>query len=481
MKIEMKTLEVPVKQIETMKTDPRKSESKEDHESLVHSIDALGLLQPILVSRRNGKFVLRAGSRRLKACKALGMEKIPVVVVPDDDASEAVTVAENLQRVDLPPLDEAAGIARLIKLGWTIDTVATQIGKSPSFVARRASLVKLSDRWSKLTADPKSNVSTWPAAMLEVVSRFHEKKQDEFLSQNIHKRVHDKNDLLYEVSRFMMQTAGAPWKLDDETMKPVCQSCQKRSCRQPFLFEDAMKGSKDDYCLDDKCWANKSAEHAKRKLVELKAKYPAMLKLRGGSDWENKQKLLTEYEVEKCKKNEKGARMCVVATGSDAGKHYWGRLLRGAKEGKAKGGKTLADREEQLKVRRLRATLQDIQHEISKVVRAGKEPLVVDSDLVMLAACFGTFSNATAPGPRTWKKFHDSKKAEARKALWASTLNVFYERLRMCTINPVVAEMKEVCKFLSIDYEKIWTNAVHCNAEPASWLKERKVAKAKKA
>ena len=81
---------------------------------LAASIEASGLLQPVVVRPRNGSYELIAGERRWRAVERLGWTKIPVVVKDvDDQTLLTLALVENLQRNDLSPIDEAAGYRRL--------------------------------------------------------------------------------------------------------------------------------------------------------------------------------------------------------------------------------------------------------------------------------------------------------------------------------------------------------------------------------
>src|SRR3989449_842222 len=116
-------------------------------EELKSSIQQAGLLQPVVVRprpRADG-YELIAGERRLRACQALGWERIPAVKRDVDDRT-ALTLAliENLQRDDLSPVDEARGYERLIaEFSLTHQDVADAVGRDRSTVANALRLLKL--------------------------------------------------------------------------------------------------------------------------------------------------------------------------------------------------------------------------------------------------------------------------------------------------------------------------------------------------
>jgi ParB family transcriptional regulator, chromosome partitioning protein len=115
-------------------------------ESLADSIRAQGLIQPILVRPiAEGQFEIIAGERRWRAAQAAGLTRVPVVVreVPDN-AALAMALIENIQREDLNPLEEAAGIQRLVdEFQMTHEAAAQAVGRSRSAVTNLLRLLSL--------------------------------------------------------------------------------------------------------------------------------------------------------------------------------------------------------------------------------------------------------------------------------------------------------------------------------------------------
>jgi len=111
------------------------------------SIRKAGLLQPVVVRAApgNGGYELIAGERRLRACQALGWERIPAVKRDVDDRTVlTLALIENLQRDDLSPVDEARGYERLIaEFSLTQQGVADAVGRDRSTVANALRLLKL--------------------------------------------------------------------------------------------------------------------------------------------------------------------------------------------------------------------------------------------------------------------------------------------------------------------------------------------------
>lgn len=142
-------VELPVKDIRPNPLQPRREVDPTALEELKSSIQQAGLLQPVVVRPAPGGsgFELIAGERRLRACQALGWEKIPAVRRDVDDRTVlTLALIENLQRDDLSPVDEARGYERLIaEFELTQQDVAIAVGRDRSTVANALRLLKLPD------------------------------------------------------------------------------------------------------------------------------------------------------------------------------------------------------------------------------------------------------------------------------------------------------------------------------------------------
>ena len=124
---------------------PRKRFDDESLEELSGSIKSYGILNPLTVRLRCGKYELVAGERRLRAAKIAGLEEVPCILIDVnmEDAS-LIALVENLQRRDLDFIEEALGISQLIRMfGMSQEEAARRIGKSQSAVANKLRLLKL--------------------------------------------------------------------------------------------------------------------------------------------------------------------------------------------------------------------------------------------------------------------------------------------------------------------------------------------------
>jgi ParB family chromosome partitioning protein len=138
-------MEIPLDRLDANPYQTRTSLDEKSLDELADSISSLGLLEPIVVRPKNGRYQVIAGERRVKACYLAGMHKIPAVVreVTDEQAAE-MTVIENLQREDINPMDQARGFRRLIsEFGLTPDQIAERTGKGNSTVLNSLRLLHL--------------------------------------------------------------------------------------------------------------------------------------------------------------------------------------------------------------------------------------------------------------------------------------------------------------------------------------------------
>ena len=137
--------EIPIDQVEPNPFQPRTRFDEPSLRELADSILATGVLQPILVRRREDGFQLVAGERRLRAAQLAGIDHIPALVKEVDDRELLeLALVENVQREDLNPIDEAKGYHSLAtKLTLTHEQISQRIGKHRSVVTNALRLLAL--------------------------------------------------------------------------------------------------------------------------------------------------------------------------------------------------------------------------------------------------------------------------------------------------------------------------------------------------
>ena len=138
---------LPVEFIIANRANPRRTFDSEQLEELTNSIREKGVMQPLLVRPSDDPniFEIIAGERRWRAAQRAGLHDVPVIVrdVDDKEALE-LAIIENVQRVDLNPLEEAQGYGQLIdQFSYTQQDLAQVIGKSRSHVANTLRLLRL--------------------------------------------------------------------------------------------------------------------------------------------------------------------------------------------------------------------------------------------------------------------------------------------------------------------------------------------------
>ena len=122
---------IKVIEIEPNRDQPRKKFDEEALDELANSIKTYGVLQPIIVNKKDDYYEIVAGERRWRAAKKAGLEEMPCIIKDDitEKSNKEIALIENLQRVDLNPIDKAKGLKELIDdYGMTQKELADSIG-----------------------------------------------------------------------------------------------------------------------------------------------------------------------------------------------------------------------------------------------------------------------------------------------------------------------------------------------------------------
>ena len=150
------SLNLPISQVESCSSQPRKHFDEASLAELAESIREHGIIQPLTVRKlSSGYYQIIAGERRWRAARLAGLEEVPAIVIEADDRKAAeLAMIENLQREDLNPMEEAAGFQSLIdNYHMTQEEAARRVGKSRSAVTNALRLLGLTPAVRKLVEE----------------------------------------------------------------------------------------------------------------------------------------------------------------------------------------------------------------------------------------------------------------------------------------------------------------------------------------
>jgi len=248
-----------LKDIEPDPNQPRKQFDENSIQELANSIKEKGLLQPIIVRKVGDRYLIIAGERRYRACKLLGMEKIPCVVKAVDDAKDIleIQIIENMQREDISQIERARALQEYFSLelnipkedvlktmadflfgkaegeaGEKINNACTILGKSPRTIYRWLLLLGLPEDVQKRIDDPNSTIT---AKHIEVLSSI----KDENVLRQVANAIEQQNLSSSETRELVKELEKKKGKQPQTTMiQPILNSVKKLSKKIPSI-EDA--------------------------------------------------------------------------------------------------------------------------------------------------------------------------------------------------------------------------------------------------
>jgi ParB/RepB/Spo0J family partition protein len=242
--LETTIIKVPIGKIEF--TTDRAYGGEGNIETLAQSIKAIGIIHPPAVKElvdKQGHYRIIAGRRRFAAVKSLGWKSLEVVVHPEKADDEAIALAENVNREDMHPLDEAEKFKREIDSGKIVEEVAKYYARSVSGIHQRIRLTNLVDGVKTMFRDGKINLSG--AAL---IASLPGEDQEKFL-----KKYGDKKADKWEITNFLGTVQRFKIK---HIADSKCAKCKNRTYNStPGLFEDY--SGIEDVCFDQECYAAK--------------------------------------------------------------------------------------------------------------------------------------------------------------------------------------------------------------------------------
>jgi ParB family transcriptional regulator, chromosome partitioning protein len=148
---------IQISEIVLNPSQPRKTFSEQSISELAETIRLHGVIQPIVVIKRENGYELVSGERRLRACQQVGLVRIPAVVknYSPEEALE-IAIIENIQREDLNPIEEAMAYQELInKLSLKVTDIAARVGKNRTTISNLIRLLNLPDEIKTLVKEGK--------------------------------------------------------------------------------------------------------------------------------------------------------------------------------------------------------------------------------------------------------------------------------------------------------------------------------------
>lgn len=160
-KIVEKIVEKPVEQtlrlsmIEPNRSQPRQNFDEEMMKELADSIRQYGVLQPLLVQKKDDHYEIIAGERRWRAAQMADLSEVPVVIREyDKQQTMEIALIENVQRADLNPIEEAQAYKRLIReYGLTQEEIAERVSKNRATITNSMRLLKLDERVQQMLVE----------------------------------------------------------------------------------------------------------------------------------------------------------------------------------------------------------------------------------------------------------------------------------------------------------------------------------------
>jgi len=218
-------------------------------DTLAQSIKEHGLIHPLAVKEaadKKGFYKVIAGRRRFEAIKSLGWKTVDVIVHGESAKDEEIALAENVNREDMHPLDEAETFKRQLDQGMSVEETAKYYSRSISGIYQRIRLTDLIDGIKTMFRDGKINL-----AGAALVASLPEEDQEKFVKKfgNKHVEKWDIESFIHSVQKFKIGYIA------DEQ----CAACKKRTHNSmPGLFDTEDEISDfEDVCFDSECYCEK--------------------------------------------------------------------------------------------------------------------------------------------------------------------------------------------------------------------------------
>lgn len=216
--IKKEEIKLKITEIEPNREQPRKKFDEDALIELADSIKQFGVLQPLIVQKRDGYYEIIAGERRWRAAKLAGVKEVPVIIKDfTEQQIVEISLIENIQRENLNPIEEAIAFKRLLtEFHLKQDEVAERVSKSRTAVTNSMRLLKLDERVQQMLIDDM--ISTGHARSLLAV-------EDKDLQYRLAQRVFDEKLNVRDVEKLM------------KSMTKEAKT-EKKETKNEFVYED---------------------------------------------------------------------------------------------------------------------------------------------------------------------------------------------------------------------------------------------------
>src|SRR5260370_10732241 len=337
--------DIPLAKIRESKTNPRRFFDEAKLAELADNIRQHGVLQPVLLrphpEGEASTYELVAGARRYRASRLAKLESIPETVRDLTDAQALeLQVIENVQRVDVHPIDEAQGYAALLELQpdtYTVERIAARVGRSPAYVNGRLRLIQLIPEAKQAFYEDKLTV-----AHAVEIARLQPNEQRRDLQEcfpqyrNAAAILKDKRaeattvrELRAWIEREIhLDLTNAPFDPQDETLLPkagACARCPKRTGSNLLLFPEVRQKST---CTDRECYRAKVEALVQIQVKPLEEKGEKPLRVSQAPAWQtnghvNDVLFEGQYRKAKAKGECPNTKAAVLIDGKGAGSIFY--------------------------------------------------------------------------------------------------------------------------------------------------------------
>ena len=207
--VKKEEVKLKITEVEPNREQPRKKFDEDGLIELADSIRQYGVLQPLLVQKRDGYYEIIAGERRWRAAKMAGLKEIPVIIKDfTDQEIVEISLIQNIQRENLNPIEEALAFKRLLnEFHLKQDEVAERVSKSRTAVTNSIRLLKLDERVQQMLIDDM--ISTGHARSLLAV-------EDHELQYKLAQKVFDEKLSVRDIEKLMKSFSKEEKKKKEE-------------------------------------------------------------------------------------------------------------------------------------------------------------------------------------------------------------------------------------------------------------------------